>query len=212
MIVGISGFKGAGKGFVASVLQKHGFVKMSCSAPLKDMVSILFCWSRDLLEGDTDESRRWREIPDSSWKHLAGTGIFKDDPYITPRIALQRIGTNLFRNHVHSDFWIMLLMRRIKNMESTYQREGITLYDGTKVPYMGVVLDDARFLNELSQCNYTILVTRGTHTDNDIKQMHESETEHLKHNFHCTIYNTSTLYDLQRKVEAFIIPKLYTQS
>ena len=68
MIVGLVGFIGAGKGTVADILvEKHGFIKESFANSVKDSVSVIFGWDRSSLEGDTPESRRWREQPDEFW-------------------------------------------------------------------------------------------------------------------------------------------------
>ena len=62
MIIGICGLIGSGKGTVADVLvDEHGFQKISFADKLKDAVSVLFDWDRDMLEGETSESRFWRE-------------------------------------------------------------------------------------------------------------------------------------------------------
>lgn len=200
MIIGISGFKGSGKGTVAKVLEEYGFVRMSCSGPLKDMVSMLFSWPRYLLEGDTEESRRWREQPSREWQHLSGHGIFSSDEVITPRLVLQRIGTDLFRNSVHSEFWILLLQRKVEMMHSSSQREG-TLF-------RGVILDDARFLNELSICDLTILVQRYDVSEEELQEMHSSEKEHLSFPFDIVLSNRSTLSSLSEQIEKVVLPQL----
>ena len=67
MIVGICGLIGSGKGTVADILVEQGFTKVSFADKLKDGVSTIFGWDRSLLEGDTDESRDWREQADEFW-------------------------------------------------------------------------------------------------------------------------------------------------
>ena len=58
MIIGICGLIGSGKGTVADVLvEEHKFEKISFADKLKDSVSILFDWPRDMLEGETPDSR-----------------------------------------------------------------------------------------------------------------------------------------------------------
>jgi hypothetical protein len=55
---------GSGKDTVSDRLaQKHGFRKDSFAKSLKDAVSSMFNWDRDMLEGKTKESREWREKP-----------------------------------------------------------------------------------------------------------------------------------------------------
>jgi hypothetical protein len=67
-IVVLQGLIGSGKDSTARyLLQKYGGVKMSFASTLKDVVSVLFDWDRNLLEGDTEESREWRETIDEWW-------------------------------------------------------------------------------------------------------------------------------------------------
>lgn len=205
--VAIAGFKGAGKGSVAEILQQYGFIKMSCATPLKDMVASLFSLPRYLLEGDTRESREWREMQHPRLQWLSGSGIFTNDIKITPRLLLQRIGTDLFRNKVHQDFWVLLFLLRVKEYEEQY-KDGVVTASGYKVPFRGVVIDDARFLNELQVCDYTICVKRTSHTSEEIAKMHESETEHLQHSYDQIIYNHGTLHELYTHVEEQVIPLL----
>lgn len=182
-IIGISGYRNSGKGTLARIFQEHGYVKMSYATSLKDIVSTMFSWPRHLLEGDTDSSREWRTIPDPQWECLSGKGIFSDDIAITPLVALQRIGTDLMRNHVHKDFWTTLLLKRVSEYRGTSCR--------------GIVIDDARFLNELSICTHTICIQRYEYTDEQVKDMHPSETEHLKHTFEYSIDNKGSVEDLR---------------
>ena len=84
MIVGLCGAQGSGKDTVANILvANYGFVRISFAAALKDVIAILFSWPRHMLEGDTPESRTWREAPDAEWSQK--TGI----PGFSPRKALR---------------------------------------------------------------------------------------------------------------------------
>lgn len=59
MILGICGLIGSGKGTVADILVRdHNFTKVSFADKLKDGVSAIFNWDRDMLEGDNDDSRK----------------------------------------------------------------------------------------------------------------------------------------------------------
>ena len=90
MIIGICGLIGSGKGTVADILVEQGFTKVSFADKLKDGVATIFGWDRALLEGDTDESREWREQTDEFWTEETGRTI-------TPRIVLQEFGTECMR-------------------------------------------------------------------------------------------------------------------
>jgi hypothetical protein len=127
MIVGLIGLINSGKGTVASELaQKHNFRQDSFAASLKDACAMLFDWPRHLLEGDTKESREWREIVDPWWSKKLGIINF------SPRYALQIMGTDVLRNHFNQDIWFLTVENRIR-----------------KNPTQNVVISDVRFPNEI---------------------------------------------------------------
>jgi len=100
-IIGLVGLIGSGKGTVAELFSKAADCTTdSFAKPLKDLTASIFGWPRPLLEGDTSESRDFRETPDIFWSRK--TGI----PNFTPRLALQLIGTDVMRNHFHEDIWM----------------------------------------------------------------------------------------------------------
>lgn len=126
-IVGICGFLGAGKSTVADYLvHHHGYTRLSFASTVKDVVSSLFKWDRTLLEGATEESRDWRSRPDPFWSARLGREW-------TPRLALQIIGTEIGRTHIHENIWVDTVFAAIERLG----------------PSARVVIDDARFPNEL---------------------------------------------------------------
>lgn len=128
MIIGVIGFIGSGKGTVSEYLTKrHGFKHDSFASSLKDACSVIFDWPRNLLEGDTDESRAWREEIDIWWADKLGI------PNFSPRYALQLVGTDSLRNHFNPDIWFLTLTNRIR-----------------KSPDQSVVISDVRFPNEIN--------------------------------------------------------------
>ena len=61
-IVGIFGKAGSGKDTIANyMIENLGYIKIAFADVLKDIVSVIFSWERHLLEGDTKESREFRE-------------------------------------------------------------------------------------------------------------------------------------------------------
>lgn len=127
--IALIGFIGSGKDTVANFLvNNYGAKKDSFAAPLKDLVSAVFGWKRSLLEGDTLESREFRETPDVFWSRKL------DVPNFTPRLALQLLGTDVLRNHFDEGIWL-------HSFEYRYRCENNS--------HAFTVLSDARFTNEL---------------------------------------------------------------
>ncbi len=127
MIVGISGFINSGKSTVATQLtDDYGFRKDSFATSLKDACALMFDWPRAMIEGDTKESREWRELTDEWWANRLGI------PNFSPRLALQLIGTDSLRNHFNEGIWFMTLENRVR-----------------KNPEQHVVISDVRFPNEV---------------------------------------------------------------
>lgn len=123
MIIGLLGFIGSGKGTAGEILEQQGFVPLSFAGSLKDSVSAIFGWERALLEGDTLESREFRETVDLFWSKKFGKEI-------TPRYILQQFGTEVCRNNFLDSIWIDSLERKIQQHEN-------------------VVITDVRFKNEM---------------------------------------------------------------
>ena len=133
MIVGVLGFMSSGKGTVGEILaEEMGFVPLSFAGSLKDAVSAIFGWDRSLLEGDTKESREFRETPDPFWtKKFYDESKFGDSIIqITPRYILQQFGTEVCRNNLLDSIWVDSLERKI-------------------LQYENVVITDVRFNNEI---------------------------------------------------------------
>lgn len=124
MLIGITGLIGAGKDTIAShLVEKYNYERYSWATPLKDITSILFDWDRPMLEGSTPEQRAEREVVDPWWSAKMG----KD---WSPRIALQIMGTEVMRNALHEDIWVLAGMHRIAGKPN-------------------VVISDTRFPNEI---------------------------------------------------------------
>ena len=95
-IIGICGpLIGHGKDSAAGFLIAEGYQRISFAGVLKDACANIFGWDRVLLEGNTPESRAFREMPDEWWSKRL------DIPNFTPRYALQYVGTDVLRTHFH---------------------------------------------------------------------------------------------------------------
>jgi hypothetical protein len=126
MIIGICGLIGSGKGTVADILiESHGFQKLSFADALKDGVAAMFGWPRHLLEGDTKESREWREQKDLFWSQEMGKTI-------SPRLVLQLVGTEAMRLGFFNGVWVSIVKQKLINNPNT-----------------NWVLPDTRFPNEI---------------------------------------------------------------
>ena len=201
MIIGLVGFIGSGKGTVGDILEQKGFVKDSFAKPLKDACSVMFGWPREMLEGDTEVSRKWREEPDVFWSEKFGKEF-------SPRLALQLMGTEAGRNVFHKDIWVISLLNRSKGKD--------------------VVVTDVRFQNEIKfiQDNGGIIIrvkrgeepewyeaaesfNRGPKKNMNwalskkkmaTVQMHQSEWDWIGSDFDYVIENDGTINDLGNKV------------
>ena len=193
-IIAICGFQGSGKDTLANILiKKYGYKKLSFGGTVKDIASIIFNWDRKMLEGDSKESREWREKVDDWWSKKL------EIKNLTPRYILQQIGTNLFRNNFHKDIWINCLEKKL-------------------IDYDKVVITDCRFPNELkilNKYNATIIqIYRGNLPEwfNDIKlgkkdppkELHESETSWIKESSNYNILNNGTIEELENIIKNII--------
>ena len=107
MIIGICGLIGSGKGTAADILvDEHGFTKLSFADKLKDGVATIFGWDRAMLEGDTDESRQWRELKDDFWSN-------ETKMEVTPRLVLQLFGTDCMRNGFDDGIWVSTIKKKL---------------------------------------------------------------------------------------------------
>lgn len=125
MILGVTGFIGSGKDTIADYLCTfHGFKRLSFAASLKDAISNIFGWDREMLEGTTKTSREWREQVDPWWSKRLGKEI-------TPRWVLQYWGTEVCRNGFHQDIWVASVENKLRNAKDN------------------IVITDCRFINEV---------------------------------------------------------------
>lgn len=206
-IIGICGFISSGKDTVADYLVNfHGFRRESFANSLKDAVSQVFGWDRELLEGRTKESREWRETRDEWWSKR-----LKRD--ITPRYVLQYWGTEVVRKGFHDDMWVASLENRLLHTKDD------------------IVITDCRFPNEIKAIKAVggnvIRIKRGPEPDwyNAAKDynkgmkrigwalgkevleksnVHASEYSWVGSKFDTVLVNDGTINDLYSQVELFL--------
>lgn len=187
MIIGIAGVVGAGKDTVAKMLQEemqkiyHLNMEIhSPSEPLKDFVANMLGLDRDLLEGVTAESRKWREETNELLTFtFAGKGVFHSDSEISPRLLLQRFGTDLGRQILGDDVWIDAVLAKYRGQS--------------------IIVPGCRFHNELQKMDITILVKRG-----EVSYSHQSEKSHQDWHYNYIIQNDGSFQDLQDKVSIIV--------
>jgi len=144
MILGVMGQARSGKDTCADYLvKKYGFVKISLADPIKRICMDIYEMSEEQLWGDDKEKQDLR-FP------IPGKG------FLTPRVALQFIGTEVGRN-VYADTWVDIFKRY-----ATAVMAGTHFYTRTeglqpnrrfrrffaKKP-QGIVCPDLRFKNEV---------------------------------------------------------------
>jgi hypothetical protein len=181
MIIGIVGYIGSGKGTVGDILVRdHGYHQFAFADALKDAVASIFVWPRGLLEGDSNASRAFRERVDPWWSHKFGYEV-------TPRLILQKMGTEACRHGIADNIWIAALEKRIHGYEN-------------------VVITDVRFPNEIDfikNANGVIVrVQRGEDpTPEELSKLHVSETAWNYIKPDVTIFNNGSLDDLRKEID-----------
>jgi hypothetical protein len=149
MIISLSGKKRSGKGTIADHLKRHGWLEVSWAEPLKEIIGRgLFGLNDAQMYGDTES----KEAIIPEWNMSA-------------REILQKVGTDMFRQHICDDFWVRIGIRNIKKCLA-------------QNPNINIVISDTRFPNEANAIKelggYLIWV----HRDNNphANDRHPSET------------------------------------
>jgi hypothetical protein len=217
MIIGVVGLIGAGKDTMADYLVNiHQFRRESFANTLKDAVSAVFGWDRDLLEGRTRHSREWREQVDAWWADRLNM------PELTPRWVLQYWGTEVVRKSFHDDTWIASLENRLRKTTDD------------------VVISDCRFPNEIGAIKragglvvrvhrgpdpdwygFAEMINRGPEkniewswakTQLDKFNIHASETAWIGTAFDAVIDNNSTMDHLYAQINDLVQDLQLTRS
>ena len=199
MLIGIVGLIGSGKDTVAEHLVEHyGYKRDSFAKSLKDAVSAMFNWEREMLEGSTDSSRHWREQPDKFWSEKFGKPV-------TPRWVLQYFGTEVMRGHMYDAIWVDSCIGRYKGQNT--------------------VISDTRFPNEVKRIREhggkIILVKRGpdpewftNYLEGNIepKDIHSSEYAWAKEEFDYVIKNDGSKQELFDNLNKLLVSNKISSS
>jgi hypothetical protein len=107
MIIGIVGLIGSGKSTVGDYLKNDkGYRQVAFAGANKDVTAAVFGWDRALLEGDTKESREFREKEDLWWSLRLGESV-------TPRKMLQKIGHRSYERYTRPKYLGVFLGKKI---------------------------------------------------------------------------------------------------
>ena len=207
MIIGLCGNAGVGKDAVADFLvRNYHFVKVAFADPIKRAAMEWWdfseeqLWGQSKLRNEEDERYLLRclvcgghggvdgvrpsgpigfQEPECSW--CCGEGR----AFLTPRHALQQIGTEVARA-IDPDVWARYTLRIAKKlMEDPYsgplyhRRLGLCSENdicGPSYVYKGVVISDVRFKNELR-----VIKENGGKVGRIIRPSHKLPEEMLKH-------------------------------
>lgn len=224
MIIGITGqcidslglkrIAGAGKDVVAKrLVDNHHFLSLAWADPMKRFCQEVYGFSDEALWGESDV----RILPDERYPRPAGG-------FLTPRFALQSIGTDWGRN-CYLNTWVDYGIRTAKKiLEGQYytpktglqpiSQESFKYQDNFKYRIDGVVFSDVRFMNELNAIKEAggkvIRIKRQMTTPYDEKAMnlqHDSETELPNTSdelFDYIIDNSGTLDELMVKIDNMV--------
>lgn len=175
MLIGLGFRAGVGKDSVADYLvARHGFAKLAFAAPLKDALTLLFGWPRECLD-----DAEFKKTVDPHWG-------------ISPRTAMQRLGTNCLRNQFDQQFWIKLMEPKVK--AARQQR---------------IVITDVRAHNEFEAVRgwggRLWLVQRDGAGLDGANAQHVSETELAdRQDWDAVLVNNDTLEALYARVDALL--------
>ncbi|MBJ2129078.1 hypothetical protein JC525_09025 [Alteromonas sp. IB21] len=169
MIIGLTGKARSGKDTVAEHLKEaYKFHHYWFSKPMKEAAASIFGWDA---------------------RHLYGGLKEEVDPLygVSPRVALQTLGTEWGRNSINSDLWIL---RAQKEMEQ----------------HTNIVISDCRFDNEAEAIIEAggIVIEISRESANQVAA-HSSESGIGSKLINYHIENNGTLTDLYRSVDNFLI-------
>lgn len=162
-IIGVSGNKRHGKDTVASILAKrYGYSRAAFATKLKEGAKLMLGFSDEQVYGDL------KEVVDERYG-------------VTPRHALQTLGTEWGRNYINTDVWIIATL---SNLETK------------------TVISDCRFLNEAEAIRkadgIVIKVIRPSKAD--IEDTHPSEKEIALIEADIVLINDGSIEDLEKQL------------
>lgn len=129
MIIGFTGKAGVGKTTAVRLLKEHigpTAVELSFASPLKAFVRAAFNWTEEHTDGAL------KEVPDTRYRRARAAATYGGPEYLTPRYALQTLGTEWGRR-CYPEVWVQNCLRRAEVL----RQQGYC-----------VLISDVRFPNE----------------------------------------------------------------
>lgn len=250
---GNKGSAGAGKTTVADrLVDKHSYVLMSLADPMKRFVMDLFDWAPEVLWGETElknkpDKRYQRKdhgyavseerfigrlgdapsVSDAEVKELVAKA--EADMYLTPRLALQRLGSEWGRE-LYPGIWVEYGIRTatqlLKSEGQLYytpqcglgtireSNDAAKMVHGPKPlkPSSGVVFADLRFKNEVAAFKRLgakvirvvrpveeLFIDNAHSSENDLNDVPDEEFDYVIHG------KTKDVPDLQQKTDEMLL-------
>lgn len=209
MILGLSGQARVGKDTFADYLvHNYDFVKIGLADPMKRFCKDVFDFSDAQLYGDE------RDKPDGRYFRGVVNPASLGDNYLTPRYALQKLGTEWGRD-CYNSIWVEYGVRVATRLLGGYCRyspsEGLVSVDKDIGPIGGVVFSDLRFRNEFETVKKAqgkmIRIYRPGHGGNVGIEGHASEAEQQTiqdREFDLVVNNDGSLIDYYRAIDAIM--------
>jgi hypothetical protein len=156
MIVGISGLAGSGKDTAGDFLcRDYGFVKVSFADVLKRICKDVFDFTDEQLWGPSEERNKSDPRYPRKQRHEGSDRgervVYETDTFLTPRYALQTLGTEWGRD-CFPDIWVRYALTIATAIDG---REGVSytaqqgVFKSARPPISGVAIPDVRFKNEI---------------------------------------------------------------
>jgi hypothetical protein len=202
MIIGLAGKKSSGKTTAANILkEKRKYTVLNYADALKGLCSDMFEIPMDYF---TSEYRKEHEtinikLSRATIKEIlkrSRVAVYSDKVFglsdtiaVTPRQLLQLVGTDIFRKHVDTEYWVKLLEYKLDDFSSD-----------------NIIVADVRFNNEAAMVQRNkgsvILIERPMNAIS--LDSHASEQINIEYNYKIVNYNLADFKEDLLLIESMI--------